>query len=105
MGEVAAIPGLYCPQDLGRLITFICVDSYPKMNFFAFIVAEQDLSSVELVPGDVVLLPTTGGVMMECDAVLVEGTCVVNESMLTGESIPITKVFTKRKNIDGFSKK
>ena len=30
--------------------------------------------------------------MMECDAVLVEGTCVVNESMLTGESIPITKV-------------
>ena len=30
--------------------------------------------------------------MMECDAVLIEGTCVVNESMLTGESIPITKV-------------
>ena len=29
---------------------------------------------------------------MECDAVLIEGTCVVNESMLTGESIPITKV-------------
>lgn len=29
---------------------------------------------------------------MECDAVLVEGTCVVNESMLTGESIPITKI-------------
>ena len=30
--------------------------------------------------------------MMECDAVLVEGTCVVDESMLTGESIPVTKV-------------
>jgi len=50
------------------------------------------LSSTELVPGDVVLLPVTGGVSMECDAVLVEGTCVVNESMLTGESIPITKI-------------
>ena len=36
--------------------------------------------------------------MMECDAVLVEGTCVVNESMLTGESIPITKV----NNVLGF---
>ena len=50
------------------------------------------MSSKELVPGDLLLLPTTGGYMMECDAVLVEGTCVVNESMLTGESIPITKV-------------
>ena len=38
------------------------------------------------------LLPSCGGVMVECDAVLVEGTCVVDESMLTGESIPITKV-------------
>ena len=47
---------------------------------------------MEIVPGDVVLLPATGGFMMEADAVLVEGTCVVNESMLTGESIPITKV-------------
>ena len=50
------------------------------------------MSSKELVPGDLLLLPTNGGYMMECDAVLVEGTCVVNESMLTGESIPITKV-------------
>ena len=50
------------------------------------------LSSLELVPGDVILLPTRGGFTMECDAVLVEGSVVVNESMLTGESIPITKV-------------
>ena len=47
---------------------------------------------MELVPGDVIFLPTDGGFVMECDAVLVEGTCVVDESMLTGESIPITKV-------------
>jgi len=50
------------------------------------------LSSLELVPGDVILLPTRGGFTMECDAVLVEGSVVVNESMLTGESIPITKI-------------
>ena len=56
------------------------------------IIVALEMSSKELVPGDLLLLPTNGGYMMECDAVLVEGTCVVNESMLTGESIPITKV-------------
>ena len=53
---------------------------------------EVELSSKELVPGDQVLLPTNGGYTVECDSVLVEGSCVVNESMLTGESIPVTKV-------------
>ena len=53
---------------------------------------EVELSSAELVPGDYVLLPTNGGYTVECDVVLVEGSCVVNESMLTGESIPVTKV-------------
>lgn len=53
---------------------------------------ELFLSSVDLVPGDTILLPTTGGYTVECDSVLVEGTAVVNESMLTGESIPVTKV-------------
>ena len=56
-------------------------------------IPEVELSSTELVPGDYVLFPTNGGYTVECDAVLVEGSCVVNESMLTGESIPVTKVF------------
>ena len=60
---------------------------------------EVDLSSTELVPGDYVLFPTTGGYTVECDAVLVEGSCVVNESMLTGESIPVTKVAIPDENV------
>ncbi|KAL3201952.1 hypothetical protein MRX96_012220 [Rhipicephalus microplus] len=52
---------------------------------------EVTLSSKELVPGDVVILSERHHIM-ECDAVLINGDCIVNESMLTGESCPITKV-------------
>lgn len=43
-----------------------------------------------LVPGDLLVVPSHGCVM-HCDAVLLTGTCIVNESMLTGESVPVTK--------------
>ncbi|XP_039622048.1 probable cation-transporting ATPase 13A3 [Polypterus senegalus] len=52
-------------------------------------VIEQAMST-DLVPGDVIVIPANGTIM-PCDAVLVSGTCIVNESMLTGESIPVTK--------------
>ena len=44
------------------------------------------MSSTELVPGDVINIPL-GGVMMPCDAVLLNGTAIVNESMLTGRDM------------------
>lgn len=43
-----------------------------------------------LVPGDVLVIPSHG-CMMPCDAVLLTGNCIINESMLTGESVPVTK--------------
>lgn len=46
---------------------------------------------LQLVPGDVILIPSHG-CKMHCDAVLMNGTAIVNESMLTGESVPVTKV-------------
>lgn len=39
--------------------------------------------STDLVPGDVIVIPANG-MIMPCDAALVQGTCIVNESMLTG---------------------
>lgn len=42
------------------------------------------MDSSELVPGDCLVLPQEGGVM-PCDAALVAGECVVNESSLTGK--------------------
>lgn len=46
-------------------------------------------SSKYLVPGDIVNL--TEGLVMPCDVLLLRGKCVVNESMLTGESVPVIK--------------
>ncbi|XP_061862161.1 probable cation-transporting ATPase 13A4 [Colius striatus] len=50
----------------------------------------QELESHHLVPGDTLLLKE-GKTLLPCDAILISGQCVVNESMLTGESIPVTK--------------
>ncbi|XP_067879690.1 polyamine-transporting ATPase 13A3-like isoform X2 [Heterodontus francisci] len=50
----------------------------------------EEIFSTDLVPGDVIVIPTNG-MMMPCDAVLISGTCVVNESLLTGESVPVLK--------------
>ena len=51
---------------------------------------EEEVSSKDLVPGDVILIPPEG-MVMPADAVVIQGSCIVNESMLTGESVPVTK--------------
>ncbi|XP_065336343.1 polyamine-transporting ATPase 13A3-like [Cloeon dipterum] len=51
---------------------------------------DEKISTEELVPGDILVLPPHGCVL-HCDAVLLNGTCIVNESMLTGESEPVPK--------------
>ncbi|NXL62474.1 AT134 ATPase, partial [Chordeiles acutipennis] len=50
----------------------------------------QELESQHLVPGDTLVLKE-GKTLLPCDAILISGQCIVNESMLTGESIPVTK--------------
>lgn len=49
----------------------------------------MEMNSSELVPGDVIEVPEN--CVMPCDVILLTGTCIVNESMLTGESIPVMK--------------
>jgi len=48
-----------------------------------------DSISDALVPGDVIVVPDN--CIMPCDMVLLSGQCIVNESMLTGESVPVIK--------------
>lgn len=47
------------------------------------------MSSVELVPGDCLIIPQEG-MLLPCDAALLAGECLVNESMLTGNSLTLT---------------
>ncbi|KAJ2629056.1 hypothetical protein H4R22_003548 [Coemansia sp. RSA 1290] len=53
--------------------------------------AWRDGKAEDLLPGDVFEV-VPGMHILPCDAVLLEGDCIVNESMLTGESIPVAKV-------------
>ncbi|ELK17625.1 Putative cation-transporting ATPase 13A3 [Pteropus alecto] len=59
----------------------------------------QEIFSTDLVPGDIMVIPLNGTVM-PCDAVLINGTCIVNESMLTGESVPVTKTNLPNPSVD-----
>uniref|UniRef100_A0A8D1UFK3 Polyamine-transporting ATPase 13A3 n=1 Tax=Sus scrofa TaxID=9823 RepID=A0A8D1UFK3_PIG len=59
----------------------------------------EEIFSTDLVPGDVMVIPLNG-IVMPCDAVLISGTCIVNESMLTGESVPVTKTNLPNPSVD-----
>ncbi|NXF89115.1 AT134 ATPase, partial [Eubucco bourcierii] len=59
----------------------------------------QELESQHLVPGDTMILQE-GKTLLPCDAILISGQCTVNESTLTGESIPVTK--TRLPQADNF---
>lgn len=50
----------------------------------------ENVPCSDLVPGDIIELPKHQGTVI-CDAVLLTGQCILNESMLTGESVPVTK--------------
>jgi cation-transporting P-type ATPase 13A2 len=58
---------------------------------------DEVLSTEQLVPGDVIRIPKD--FHLPCDLILLSGQCVVDESMLTGESVPVVKIgLPKEKN-------
>jgi len=106
--------GMMCRQRQASL-TMLRNMRRPAMNIYARRAgAWTRVSSDEIVPGDLISLTTDafiakksrhssnsnetsnnnhkdGGHVIPCDAILVRGSCVVNEAMLTGESIPQMK--------------
>ncbi|KAF3860102.1 hypothetical protein F7725_000357 [Dissostichus mawsoni] len=69
-------------NNMARLVTTVTVRRSSG--------AEECVSSEDLVPGDCLIVPQEG-LLLPCDAALLAGECLVNESMLTGESVPVLK--------------
>ena len=48
----------------------------------------------DVLPGDIISVKAD--TQVNCDMLLIEGSCLVNEALLTGESVPVTKTSLKR---------
>ncbi|KAJ6499996.1 hypothetical protein C8R47DRAFT_273891 [Mycena vitilis] len=55
--------------------------------------------STQLVPGDVVNISSSQMSLIPADMFLLSGDAIVNESMLTGESVPVSKVPSKDEDL------
>jgi cation-transporting ATPase 13A2 len=52
----------------------------------------RSVPSRELVCGDVYEISDPSLAQIPCDCLLLSGDCIINESMLTGESVPESKI-------------
>lgn len=59
----------------------------------------SEQSSTELVPGDIVNLSESRASLFPADIFLLCGDAIVNESMLTGESVPVSKIPAKNEDV------
>jgi cation-transporting ATPase 13A3/4/5 len=62
------------------------VKVFRKKNYKEY----NEINSIDLVPGDIFAI--SDKMQIPCDCILVSGDVVLNECMLTGESIPIPKI-------------
>ena len=65
-------------------------------NIFAWRLCDYPMTgtecdSTDLVPGDIVNLSSSDFSLVPADLFLLSGDAIVNESMLTGESVPVSK--------------
>ncbi|KAF2669226.1 hypothetical protein BT63DRAFT_455205 [Microthyrium microscopicum] len=72
-------------KRLREISKFECNVRVLRNGFWRFV------ESGDLVPGDVYEVTDPGLTQLPCDSFLLSGDCIVNESMLTGESVPVSK--------------
>ncbi|KAL7274630.1 hypothetical protein RUND412_002462 [Rhizina undulata] len=73
-------------RRLREISRFVCDVRVLRNGFWRYV------SSSDLVPGDVYEVTDPSLSLFPCDSLLLSGDCIVNESMLTGESVPVSKV-------------
>ena len=77
-------------QRIKEISIYTCkVNVYRKKNEDDIITSFK-IDSSDLVPGDLYEIPEDGK-YMPCDTVLINGSVIVNESLLTGDSTPVIK--------------
>ncbi|KAG5519875.1 hypothetical protein PMAC_000152 [Pneumocystis sp. 'macacae'] len=96
-----------------------CILGISTMNIvFALIKTKKNIRSLRMMsryisdvrvlrdgvfPGDIFDISDPGLNIVPCSSILLSGDCIVNESSLTGESIPISKIFASKSAIESFS--
>ncbi|KAK3373986.1 hypothetical protein B0T24DRAFT_576743 [Lasiosphaeria ovina] len=72
-------------RRLREISKFVCDVRVLRNGFWRYV------SSGDLVPGDVYEVSDPSLGQFPADSLLLSGDCIVNESMLTGESVPVSK--------------
>ncbi|KAK4193092.1 vacuolar cation-transporting ATPase YPK9 [Podospora australis] len=72
-------------KRLREISRFVCDVRVLRNGFW------RNVDSNELVPGDVYEVSDPSLSQFPADSLLLSGDCIVNESMLTGESVPVSK--------------
>lgn len=92
LSGISILTSLYQTRKQNRMVKNM-VDTKNKhyVTVYDEVGGSDVIDSCDLVPGDLIEIPTEGCIMT-CDALLLTGTCIVNECVLTGESTPVTKV-------------
>ncbi|AEY98251.1 FAFR567Wp [Eremothecium gossypii FDAG1] len=80
-------------ERLSELSQFYCDVRVYRDGFWS------QVPSSDLVPGDIYELTDPSLSLLPCDSILISGDCLVNESMLTGESVPVSKVAATRETM------
>lgn len=81
-------------KRLREISRFECDIRVLRSGFWRYV------ESSELVPGDVYEVTDPNLGQFPCDSLLLSGDCIVNESMLTGESVPVSKIPASDETLD-----